>query len=302
MLQLNACPVCRSTGIRLDYTGATTRRELDRRRWSVWSCSDCSHGFLNPQPSWTELQPYYSAGYEAYDQNHGHEEGDEIALERARVEGRLRHLPLPLKGRLLDVGCGGGSFLRLASALGATVEGIEPSEFGAAEARKNGFPVFRGTVEEYAASPAAGRFDVITANHVIEHVPDPVGTLSTMRRLLAPHGWIWIAVPNAENAIARALCGRWHSTDLPFHLMQFSPRSLAVAGERGGLVVRSQRTESLSAPVANSLRLYLRYRWGLPQRLTGHVSLIDRHIAPRYARRMDRLGSGEAVLTEFIAG
>jgi SAM-dependent methyltransferase len=256
---------------------------------------------LNPQPSWTELQTYYSAGYEAYDPNHGNEDSDELVLERAKSEGRLRHIPLPLRGRILDVGCGGGSFLRLARALGAAVEGVEPSEFGAAEARKNGFPVFHGTVGEYAASSEAGKFDLITANHVIEHVPDPIGTLASMRRLLTPDGWIWIAVPNAENAIARALHGRWHSTDLPFHLMQFTPGSIALAGRRAGLAVRAQRTESLPGPVASSLRLYLRFRWGVPQRLTARLGILERRIAPRYASRIDRSGAGEAVLTEFTA-
>lgn len=302
MQALQNCPVCRSTSIRYDYTAPTTRPEIDSRTWTVWRCGQCTHGFMNPQPSWEELAPYYASSYEAYDPSHGSVEDDEATVERARAEGKLRHIPLPTHKRLLDIGCGAGFFLRVARKLGAIVEGVEPSVYGAEPARQSGLSVFRGTLEEYVARSNGERFDVITANHVIEHVPRPVETLSIMKRLLAPGGYIWTAVPNADYWISRKLRGYWHSADLPYHLMQFSPRSIAAAGRLAGLELRHQETESLPRIVAESLRLYLRYRWWLPRRLTSHIGLIDRVWAPRFARRMDGCCSGEAILTEFIAG
>lgn len=300
MKQLEKCPVCRSASIRLDYSAPTTRAGIDDgRRWAVWRCAECSHGFMNPQPAWEELAPYYSSRYEAYDPGHGSVQDDEHSAARARAEGKLRHIPVPTGKRVLDVGCGGGFFLRVARKLGAVVEGIEPSVHGAEQTRRAGIKVFHGTLEEYVAAGNAGPFDVITSNHVIEHVPDPVQTLSAMKALLAPGGYIWIAVPNASYPICRKLRGLWHSTDLPYHLMQFSPRSIALAGRMAGLEVDRQSTESIPEIVAGSLRLYLRYRWRLPRRLTNRIRLIDRIWAPRFAQRMDRNCSGEAVLTEF---
>jgi SAM-dependent methyltransferase len=256
---------------------------------------------MNPQPSWQELAPYYSSNYEAYDPAHGSREDDEQSAERARTEGKLRHISLPTGKRLLDVGCGGGFFLRVAQKLGAIVEGIEPSTYAAEQTRKTGIKVFNGTLEQYVAAGNTDRFDIITANHVIEHVPRPVETLSLMKSLLTPDGFIWIGVPNANYEISRKLRGYWHSTDLPYHLMQFSPESITKAGEIAGLKVRSQETESIPRIVAGSLRLYLRYRWWLPRRLTERIELIDRVWAPRFARRMDSNCSGEAVLTQFTA-
>ena len=81
--------------------------------------------------------------------------------------------------------------------------------------------------------------------------------------------------------------------------MQFSPSSIAAAGELAGLKVRHQETESVPRIVAESLRLYLRYRWWLPRRLTSSIGLIERTWAPRFARRMDGRCCGEAILTEF---
>lgn len=301
MLQLKNCPVCRSNSIHYDYSAPTTRSEIDTRSWMVWGCGDCTHGFMNPQPSWQELAPYYASNYEAYDPNHGSVEDDERSAERARAEGRFRHIPLPTGKRLLDIGCGAGFFLRVARKLGATVEGVEPSVYGAEQTRKSGIKVFNGTLEEYVADGNAKHFDIVTANHVIEHVANPVETLSIMKTLLAPKGFIWIAVPNANYPISRKLRGYWHSTDLPYHLMQFSPRSIAMAGQLAGLKVLSQKTESIPSIVAGSLRLYLRYRWWLPRRLTLSIGLIDRLWAPSVARRMDSHCSGEAVITEFAA-
>lgn len=300
MRQLEDCPVCGSISIHYDYTAPTTRSDIDTRMWTVWQCDDCTHGFMNPQPSKLEMAPYYASTYEAYDPSHGSVEDDDLSTDSARREGTFRHIPLPTGKRLLDIGCGAGFFLRVAQKLGASVEGIEPSVFGAEQTRKNGIKVFNGTLEDYVAAGKGEKFDIITANHVIEHVPSPVETLTIMKTLLAPGGYIWIAVPNANYQISRKLRGYWHSTDLPYHLMQFSPESITKAGQMAGLKVRSQKTESIPSIVAGSLRLYLRYRWWLPRSLTRYIGLIDRVWAPRFARTVDSQCSGEAILTEFI--
>jgi SAM-dependent methyltransferase len=255
---------------------------------------------MNPQPSWEELAPYYSSEYSPYDPGHGSDADDQSSADAARKQGKLRHIPLPEGKRVLDVGCGGGYFLRIARMLGATVEGIEPSAHGAAVARKAGLEVFNGTLREYLGSRSDARFDIITSNHVVEHMPDPVETLRAMRHLLAPHGYIWIAVPNAGYPLSVKLRGYWHSTDLPYHLMQFTPRSLEAAAARAGLKVRSQVTESIPRIVAMSLRLYLRHCWLLPRRVTNAIGLIDSVWAPRFAVRMDQACSGEAILTELV--
>ena len=298
--RLEHCPVCSSSSIAYDYSAPTTRA-VDRRMWTVWRCNGCTHGFMNPQPSEEELAPYYNPKYEAYDPDHGALEDDSNAIERAKRQGSLRHIALPTGKRLLDVGCGGGYFLRLARALGAVVEGVEPSSHGAAQARSAGIEVFNGTLEQYLATSTGKRFDVVTANHVIEHVPNPVETLTSMKKILAPEGYIWIAVPNAGYPIAQKLRGHWHSTDLPYHLMQFSPRSITLAAEAAGLRVRSLKTESIPRIVAESLRLYLRHRWWIPRRLSEMLRIIDSSWAPAFADSIDRKRNGEAIITEFVA-
>jgi 2-polyprenyl-3-methyl-5-hydroxy-6-metoxy-1,4-benzoquinol methylase len=258
----------------------------------------CGHQFMNPQPTWEELQPYYNSGYEPYDPEHGSADQDDAVVAKALLNKKWRHIDLPTGKNLLDVGCGAGYFLRIAKKMGANVQGVEPSEYAAAVAAKQGINVFCGTIEEYAKQTQR-RFDVITSNHVIEHVPDPVKTLSTMRSLLTPGGVIWIAVPNADYPISKSLKGYWHSSDLPYHLMHFSPASMTHAGARAGLQLRKQETESIPRIVEASIAEYLRYRWFVPRKLTQSTKILSSP-ARWYAARSDRETRGEAILTEFI--
>src|SRR5579859_869017 len=109
---------------------------MDKRQWPVAECSACGHQFVNPQPSWQELESYYNSAYDAYDPMHGSEASDDRAVAEARRSGEIRHIPLPAGQRLLDVGCGAGWFLRICKRLGAIEQGVEPSSFGAATAQQ----------------------------------------------------------------------------------------------------------------------------------------------------------------------
>jgi SAM-dependent methyltransferase len=220
---------------------------------------------------------------------------DEELVTDARRRGEFRHIRVTEGLRLLDVGCGGGFFLRIAARLGAVVEGVEPSEFGVKIARASGLEVFEGTVEEFLRRHPEKRFDVITANHVVEHVPNPVEVLGAMGKLLAPGGYAWVAVPNADCIFGRKLKGRWLHTDLPIHLMQFTPQSLIEAGSRAGLELVSWNTYSLPMAIAFSIRQYLR-SYFIPHRLTNHLGFIDTHFAPSLARRLDSRRRGDAVI------
>jgi 2-polyprenyl-3-methyl-5-hydroxy-6-metoxy-1,4-benzoquinol methylase len=254
---------------------------------------------MNPQPSWDDLQPYYTQWYEAYNPSHGSEAEDAEVIRIAKQTGRFRHIAVSSGQRLLDVGCGAGYFLRIAKELGALEQGVEPSEFAAKAAQRHELNVFQGTLEEFACQ-STERFDIITSNHVIEHVPDPIGTLSIMKKLLATNGFIWIAVPNAAYPPSKSLKGLWHSTDLPYHLMQFNPKSIAMAGNQAGLTLRYQTTESIPRIVEGSLGQYFRYKWMLPRTLTQNTRAL-RVLARWYARHMDERINGEAIITEFVA-
>jgi 2-polyprenyl-3-methyl-5-hydroxy-6-metoxy-1,4-benzoquinol methylase len=254
---------------------------------------------MNPQPTWEELAPYYGADYNPYDPRHGLVEDDGTIIRQAAVKGEYRHVKIRDGMRVMDVGCGGGSFLRIAKGIGADVYGVEPNEVAAARVEGQGIPVFSGTLERYLAEgKPAGTFDLITASHVLEHVPAPVATLTAMRDCLAPGGIVWIAVPNASCIFTQWLKWRWSGSDLPLHLMQFSPRSLAKAATLAGMEIIREYTSSLPRAVASTVRVILRHRFFIPQKVTMRWHWLNETYASWLAARMDSKDMGEAIIIE----
>jgi SAM-dependent methyltransferase len=189
---------------------------------------------------------------------------------RARLlRRRLRWECLPWigRGRYLDVGCGSGAALGAARALGWQVAGIEMSGAAAAKALRFTGEVYTGDVLSAPFPP--GRFDVVTAFHVLEHVADPVAMLRRMLGWLAPGGLLIVEVPNAGGLGAQLFGRAWSAIELPRHLSHFSPDSLgrAVALAGGRVVWSWQRAQPRH--YLWSLRLALEDRgWGRLARLT----------------------------------
>jgi SAM-dependent methyltransferase len=136
------------------------------------------------------------------------------------------------QGRLLDVGCGSGGTLGVARALGWETWGIELDPEAAARAGRFADTIHVGDVLSAPFPPE--RFDVVTAFHVLEHVADPVAVARRMLGWLAPGGLLIVEVPNAAGLGARLFGPAWSGLELPRHLSQFTPATLAGVVERAG--------------------------------------------------------------------
>ena len=139
-------------------------------------------------------------------------------------------------GRLLDVGCGVGGFVKVAGDAGWQAVGVEKDE----DALRSGRQAWRVSVAQVdlPAFPFTSQtFDVITLWHVIEHVRHPRELLASVAGALNAGGLVIVATPNPASLQARVFGPRWYHLDAPRHLCLFTPGLLRHELERCSLQV-----------------------------------------------------------------
>lgn len=127
-------------------------------------------------------------------------------------------------GNYLDVGCGMGYFPLVMKYLGMNPHGVEPGAIDQTLAQKYNLNIFQGTLEE--ARYEDDYFDVITLNHVLEHVYKPSEMMDELHRILKPGGYLVIGVPVSDSAAFKVFGKYWAQLDTPRHLFVFSTENL----------------------------------------------------------------------------
>ena len=167
--------------------------------YKVVKCKNCGLVYTNPQPENRLIEEHYQEEY--------YKEWMEKQMER-RIpmwKRRLKEIKqYKNKGHLLDVGCGIGTFLRLAKEEGFEISGTEISEYSSRYVtEKLSIDVLRGDIEELDFPPES--FDVLTMWHTLEHLSNPKSALDEIHRILKRDGLLVIATPNLNNFITRVL-------------------------------------------------------------------------------------------------
>jgi 2-polyprenyl-3-methyl-5-hydroxy-6-metoxy-1,4-benzoquinol methylase len=140
---------------------------------------------------------------------------------------------------LLDVGAHAGRFMWIAQQAGWRVEGIELNPRTAAFAQtRTGAPVHH--INAQALARDGRRFDTVVLTDVLEHIPEPLSLLTTLRSLVRPGGSIAVKVPNGpaqwqkERLLAALTRHRVSLAENLVHVNHFSSGSLRLALQRAG--------------------------------------------------------------------
>jgi 2-polyprenyl-3-methyl-5-hydroxy-6-metoxy-1,4-benzoquinol methylase len=136
-------------------------------------------------------------------------EGLEPADFARRRRFLLEHVSPGL--RVLDVGCGEGSFTAALAAAGARAVGLDVAEEPLRRARGRHPELELRLIAESGEWPASdASFDVVWAGEVIEHVADTAAWLSQLRRVLRSGGSLVLSTPANGGAglLAAALSRR----------------------------------------------------------------------------------------------
>ncbi len=248
------CPLCKTNQAgwpRADI-GASTEGSHE-----LVCCRQCGLFSLQRRPGQDELVRYYPPDYEPFWGPSEQEPNPWVRWTHRRhyaVRCAAIRRAHPGGGHLLDLGCGTGGLLRELRRDGKWYGvGVDVNEHALDIARRQGIEVQCGELADLRL-PAAS-FDVVTLWEVIEHLPDPVGALSEIHRLLKPSGLILMSTPNSSSWQARVWQGNWAGWDMPRHLQVFTEATLRQLLERTGFEIVSR----LSLPME---RFYLMFSAG----------------------------------------
>jgi len=253
------CPVCGSRDGQVAWTGL----RHGARRYDYVRCAGCGLVAQSPFPTPDEIARTYEDP--EYDE----------AYYRARVtwyERQWRYYAKKLlphlnpESRVLDVGCGYGGLLKTLRALGIRdVLGIDLySPTRELTTREFGINVIFAEFESYDFGDR--RFDLILSQHTLEHVPNPVSTLTKMAAVLAPRGRLIVSVPNLASRASRWFGPRWLFARTPQHLYLYTAPILERLLTQAGLRVEQVDWFDYYHNVAGYMGSVEWDRWGKPGR------------------------------------
>lgn len=236
---LDGCNLCGAKNFSPLLEGRDTRFGLPGT-YTVVQCPNCSLVYLDPQPSSRELAALYMEEYTSSDLTAPAAVQAVSWIKSRLIKPYTRFLgnyvyDIPMRGRVLDIGCGNGLLLGIARRQGCSAAGVEPNVKMAEHCRRQGFEVFAGTLEE-ARFPDAS-FDTVILSQVLEHVPSPRTTLGEVHRIARPGGRVHIYCPNYDSYLKPIFGRYWHGWHLPFHLYQFRDSTLTRLAETCGFRV-----------------------------------------------------------------
>lgn len=212
-------------------------------RFSLKVCGACGHKQLDASFSPEELRRMYT---EYYPRAALRLEEFNPSSERSGLGAWFDGVKsaayrwVPRKVRVLDIGCGYGETLGYHLARGCDVYGVEADENIRKVADHFGYNVHVGLFEPGIYQP--GYFDYVTLDQVIEHVSDPLKTLTDIATVLKPGGLLILATPNAGGWGAALFGKRWISWHTPYHLQLFSRESMSIAADKAGFSLGKTRT------------------------------------------------------------
>lgn len=185
---------------------------------NYFSCQQCRVLFQNPRLTEDNLDLFYSKGYYRRSLNLTAKRIREDEKERALRDADIIKKHAKSIHSHLDIGCGQGYLLKSINA---------PLKVGV-EIDNQRIPT--GEIEVYPRIDQVPQnsFDLVTAIHVIEHLPDPKNLLKSMVKKVAKNGSLVIEVPS------------WKSPGGPLrlaHLFHFETDVLKLLCQEVGLKV-----------------------------------------------------------------
>ena len=195
------------------------------------------------RPTDKEIYEFYENTYrlsETLGENYPERRNRRTQVIRAQRQLSLIHEDLPRLDTGVDIGCALGWMVRIMKFLGMDAYGVEPSKIDREFTKKELEIDINADLKELKGIG----FDLVNMSHVLEHLPDPIGFLTTLKKdYMNPKGLLVIEVPSLRASSA------WSA----FHTIAFTPASLEYSLATAGYKVTKMIGEGYTKNYDKSL-------------------------------------------------
>ncbi|MBU1077481.1 MAG: class I SAM-dependent methyltransferase [Spirochaetes bacterium] len=220
-LEKTDCDLCGSGNYKNLYSVPDLRFKNFKHEYSVVQCINCGHRYLSPRPSKDSMHLIYHDNY--------YKNRNEVDLkQKNRFILQADYLPKIANGKILDIGCAGGGFLKFLKNKGWKCYGVD---FIKTKYKEKGINIKYGYLPERSFPKLF--FNVITAWGVMEHVHEPSVYFEIINKILDNKGLFIFLIPNGDS-----LWSRWaFKEDIPRHIHFFRPKIIKEYARQYGFKV-----------------------------------------------------------------
>lgn len=228
-IELN-CPVCDSRNVHAEYLQMEDLTfKVTKEKFDLYACVDCDAKFQYPFIPEDEVGKYYPGeDYHPFSVNHV------LISPNKKRNPQSNYISYLFQKHskedsfsLIDVGCGGGSFLNSVKHYfpNAEIYGVDVSELAINNLKKIGID---GEVSSLYDFQTAHPYDYIVSSQVLEHLNRPHDFIAKVRSIAHENSAIMIDVPATDSYSARKFGRSWVHWDLPRHSILYSKKSLTI--------------------------------------------------------------------------
>lgn len=253
------CPVC--------LCGQCTLVE-SQQEFKLYHCLSCDLQFWHPMKSpgkeWYESQYFWRPMFrEKLEWYHKQFLNDKIAPG----------------SRVLDVGCGSGTFATAAAKKSYHVTGVDLDKGSVKAGRATGVDnLHAATLEEFISENPEKQFNIVTFFEVLEHLDNPTSFLAGVKSVLTPGGIIAFSVPNR---------GKWRLLpsildNPPNHLTRWSKLALSNLVRSIGFSVKELREKPITLHEA---RIFLSSQFSSAYSIRERISVKSKEVIQKGSRK-----------------